>query len=354
MNTYYTLLTNVGLAKLLNAQALGTVVQWSHMAVGDGNGNPTTPVQTQTTLVRERYRAQLNQLAVDPQNPAYLVAELVVPSDVGGWTVHEVGIFDADGDMVAVANFPSTYKPLLADGAARDLAIRVIVETSNASTVQLKIDPAIVLASRSWVETNFLRRSKVAGGTAGQVLRKKSNTVEDFEWADPVQTNITVNTVEEVQTLADGQLLIDWSLITTVGAAYYVEGVRLTPADYTVTSKTSIQLAASYPAGTKVLGAKNEPAAHPTNYIRQAAPFVAIPGARYLIDGTFTVTLPPVGSLEVGAAVIFIKPHAATPIIQVDGANGEQIRTAEGIDTSVAFDINAEIVLVWTGTVWEV
>lgn len=261
MSTFYTLLTTVGLAKLANAQALGTVVQWSQMAVGDGNGNPTTPSEAQTALVRERYRASLNQLTTDPENPNYLIAEMIIPATVGGWTVHEIGIFDADGDMVAVANCPASYKPVLAEGSTTDLVIRVIVQLSNTASVQLKIDPAVVLASRKWVIDNYVERTKLAGGTTSQVLRKKSNADLDVEWADPLSAvQVLVTSVEETQTLATAQTIVDLATVTTQGCAVYIEGVRLRPDQFARTTATRITLGQAYPSGSKITIVQNEEA----------------------------------------------------------------------------------------------
>lgn len=260
MASFFTILTNIGQAKIANAVALGQQIQLTEMALGDGNGNPTIPAQTQTGLVRQVYRAQLNQLSTDPQNPNYVIAELVVPSDVGGWTVREVGLYDVDGNLIAVGNFPDTYKPVLAEGASRDLVVRVIIEVSNASVVQLKIDPSIVLASRQWVVSQFLLRSKVAGGQAGQVLVKKTNTDEDFEWKNPnAAVNVLVDVVPERQTLAAAQTIVNLALIQAQGSAVYVEGVRLIETvDFTVTGATQITLAASYPAGSVFHAYQNE------------------------------------------------------------------------------------------------
>lgn len=261
MSTFYTLLTTVGLAKLANAQALGTVVQWSQMAVGDGNGNPTTPSEAQTALVRERYRASLNQLTTDPENPNYLIAEMIIPATVGGWTVHEIGIFDADGDMVAVANCPASYKPVLAEGSTTDLVIRVIVQLSNTASVQLKIDPAVVLASRKWVIDNYVERTKLAGGTTNQVLRKKSNADLDVEWANPLSAvTVLVTSVEETQTLATAQTIVDLATVTTQGCAVYIEGVRLRPDQFARTNATRITLGQAYPSGSKITIVQNEEA----------------------------------------------------------------------------------------------
>lgn len=249
---FFTILTTIGQAKIANAVALGQQIQVTEMALGDGNGNATTPTQAQTGLVRQVYRAQLNQLSVDPLNPNYVIAELVVPSEAGGWTVREVGLYDVDGNLIAVGNFPETYKPILSEGASRDLVVRIIIEVSNASVVQLKIDPSIVLASRQWVVQNFLLRSKVSGGLAGQVLAKRTNTDEDYQWINPTAAvQVIVDVVPERQSLAASQVIVNLALIKAQGSAVYVEGVRLIETvDFTVTGLSQITLTSAYPAGS--------------------------------------------------------------------------------------------------------
>lgn len=259
MATYYTLLTKIGQARIANAVALNQKVNLTYMAVGDGNGNPTTPNENQTTLVREKYRATINQLTVDPDNPNYLVAELIVPTNVGGWSIYEVGVFDDQNQLIAVANFPATYKPELAEGSGRDLIVRIIIQVSNTSVVTLKIDPAITLASQAWVAANYVKKVTVAGGTTGQILAKKSNANEDFQWVDPTAAvDVNVFSREETQTVASGQTVINLAQLTTDGAAIYIEGIRLRDDQFTVNSSTRLTLATSYPAGTKVTIVQNE------------------------------------------------------------------------------------------------
>lgn len=259
MATYYTLLTKIGQARIANAVALNQKVNLTYMAVGDGNGNPTTPNENQTTLVREKYRATINQLTVDPENPNYLVAELIVPTTVGGWSIYEVGVFDDQNQLIAVANFPATYKPELAEGSGRDLIVRIIIQVSNTSVVTLKIDPAITLASQAWVAANFVKKVTVAGGTTGQVLVKKSNANEDFQWVNPTAAvDVNVFSREETQTVATGQTIINLAQLTTDGAAIYIEGIRLRDDQFTVNSPTRLTLATSYPEGTKVTIVQNE------------------------------------------------------------------------------------------------
>ncbi len=156
MAEFVSMLTDIGRAKMIAAVALGQTLEFSTMAVGDGDGAPITPDPAMTALVGERYRANINTLTQDPDNPNYLVVEMVVPTSVGGWTIHEVGVFDNLGALVVVSNFPATYKPVVAEGSARELLVRIIVEMARTDVVELVIDPTIVLATHSYVEERIL------------------------------------------------------------------------------------------------------------------------------------------------------------------------------------------------------
>lgn len=153
--TYFAILTAIGEAKLANATALGSTLQLTQMGVGDGNGSTPLPNRSQTALVRENRRAPLNRLFVDPANASQIIAEQVIPEEIGGWWIREIGLYDTDGNLCAVANCPDTYKPVLAEGSGRTQVIRVVLIVSNTAAVQLKIDPAIVLATRGYVDGEF-------------------------------------------------------------------------------------------------------------------------------------------------------------------------------------------------------
>ncbi|SLM61283.1 MULTISPECIES: phage tail-collar fiber domain-containing protein [Dickeya] len=153
---YMTVLTQVGAAKLANATALGKMLNITHMAVGDGGGNPTMPDPAQKALINEKRRALLNALRADPANPNQIIAEQVIPENEGGFWLREIGLFDADGDLIAIANCPETYKPQLQEGSGRVQTVRMILVVSNTSAVTLKIDPAVVLATRKSVDDKAL------------------------------------------------------------------------------------------------------------------------------------------------------------------------------------------------------
>lgn len=153
---YYAVLTNVGAAKLANATALGAQVEITQMAVGDGNGALPTPNPAQTALVHELRRAPLNTLSIDPNNANQIIAEQVIPEDVGGWWIREIGLFDKDGDLIAVANCAETYKPQLQEGSGRVQIVRMILIVSSTAAVTLKIDPSVVLATRAYVDSQII------------------------------------------------------------------------------------------------------------------------------------------------------------------------------------------------------
>lgn len=149
---YFALLTSQGAAKLANAAALGTKLQITDMAVGDGDGTLPTPDAAQTRLIGEKRRASLNALTVDAANSSQIIAEQIIPESDGGFWIREIGLFDADGVMIAVANCAETYKPQLAEGSGRTQTVRMILIVNSTSAVTLKIDPAVVLATRQYVD----------------------------------------------------------------------------------------------------------------------------------------------------------------------------------------------------------
>lgn len=264
MSEFYSVVTNIGRAKIATAIADTETLGLKSIAVGDGLGNPVTPEPTMTSLVREVYRGDLNELRVDPNNPNYLIAEIVIPTSEGGWTVREVGLFDTSGNLIAVANYPESYKPIVSEGSGRDMVIRLIikVEDGESAALELNIDPAVVLASRQWVEINFSLQYTLPGGLTGQILRKASNADGDVEWYDPLSgLNVLVDTVEETQSLAVGQTVIVLGLANTSSTAFYVDGVRLYPSEYTIDSATQITLAVAAAGGESFLAVQNEPAA---------------------------------------------------------------------------------------------
>lgn len=169
---YYTLVTNIGAARIAKATALGTVVNLSQMAVGDGGGQPITPSATATALTREVYRASLNMLEVDENNQKQVIAELLIPEEEGDFTIREVGLFDNNNNLIAIGSIADSYKPRLSSGTASQQIIRMVIQIDNTDAVGIKVDPAVVLATREFVEKLINKKFKDNGldGAAQIVL----------------------------------------------------------------------------------------------------------------------------------------------------------------------------------------
>jgi phage-related tail fiber protein len=186
MADYYCIVTDVGLAKLTALTTTGGHLALSQLAVGDGGGEAYDPTAEATALRHEVYRADLHNVVIDPDNPTWVRCEMVLPPQVGGWMIRECGLFDTDGDLIAIGKYPPTYKPMLDDGTTVELVIRMIVEITNAAVVQLLVDTSTVMASQSWVLSiinNF--HALPPGGKTGDQLVKLSNTDFDAGWATP-------------------------------------------------------------------------------------------------------------------------------------------------------------------------
>lgn len=198
---YFALLTSQGAAKLANAAALGTKLQITQMAVGDGGGTLPTPTGTQTALAGEKRRALLNALSVDAANSSQIIAEQIIPENEGGFWIREIGLYDSDNTLIAVANCPETYKPLLAEGSGRTQTVRMILIINSTDAVTLKIDPAVVLATRQYVDTAVIEVKSYAD----KVLEKHLNAVNphaQYALAEAVATALT-GKLEKEQNGAD-------------------------------------------------------------------------------------------------------------------------------------------------------
>ncbi|EEZ0870443.1 phage tail protein [Escherichia coli] len=283
---FYTLLTDIGAAKLASAAALGVPLKITHMAVGDGGGALPTPDAKQTALVNEKRRAALNMLYIDPQNSSQIIAEQVIPENEGGWWIREVGLFDESGALIAVGNCPESYKPQLAEGSGRTQTVRMVLITSSTDNITLKIDPAVVLATRKYVDDKISeheqsRRHPDASLTAKGFTQLSSATNSESEILAA-----TPKAVKAAYDLAAGKASAShthpWNQITGVPAASLtVKGtVQLSSA----TNSTSETQAAT-PKAVKAaydLAAGKAPVSHthPWNQITD------VPAASLTVKGT--------------------------------------------------------------------
>ncbi|MGO0882466.1 phage tail protein [Clostridioides difficile] len=144
---YYTILTKIGKASIANAAALGTKINLVKLQLGDGAGKEYNPTEEQTELKKVVWECSISNVKVDKDNPNWIVIETIVPGNIGGFMIREVGIFDSENNMIAISKYPDTYKPAVNSGSVKDLIIRIILAVSNTSSVELKVDPSVILAT---------------------------------------------------------------------------------------------------------------------------------------------------------------------------------------------------------------
>lgn len=174
---FYTIATKKGKAKIANATAFGTKINFAYLALGDGGGSYYNPVDTQEELKNEVWRGPIGSIKTDPENPNWIIVEAIVLADQGGFTIREGGIYDTDGDLLAIAKYPETYKPVMASGSAKDIKIRMVIEVSNTSVVNLKVDPTIILATKKDLE----EATQVIQKTTQELDEKINNLKEDSD-----------------------------------------------------------------------------------------------------------------------------------------------------------------------------
>lgn len=144
---YHAIMTSRGTEKLAAAALTGETVGFSHMAVGDGGGAATVPDESQTGLVNEVYRAPLNRLDIADSGANIIRAQMIIMPQTGGFWLREAALYDEDGDCLAVASLPESYKPLLAEGSGRLQSVNLYIAVSSTSDVELKADPSVILAT---------------------------------------------------------------------------------------------------------------------------------------------------------------------------------------------------------------
>lgn len=217
---FYTILTKVGKAKIANATALGTKVNFCKFQVGDSNGTYYNPTEEQAELRHKVWEGNINNIRIDGENPNWIIIEVLLPSNVGGFMIREAAILDDEDNVVAIAKYPETYKPQTQDGSSKDILIRTILEISNASSVTLKLDPTVILATKKDIEVlenkirdlkgvyaeDLLNETVIIEGEMHPIIKEEFEKVESqmadmmYKVAGGTATEIILNT----PTLIDG------------------------------------------------------------------------------------------------------------------------------------------------------
>ncbi len=231
---YYAILTNQGAARLANATMLGSKLNLTQMAVGDANGVLPTPDPAQTKLINQKRIALLNLLSVDPNNQSQIIAEQIIPENEGGFWIREIGLYDDEGVLIAVANCPETYKPQLQEGSGRTQTIRMILVVTNTEAITLKIDPSVVLATRKYVD------DKISEHEQSRRHPDASLTAKGF-------TQLSSATNSTSETLA--------ATPKAVKAAYDLANGKYTAQDATTARKGLVQLSSATNSTSETLAA---------------------------------------------------------------------------------------------------
>lgn len=215
---FMAILTAVGEAKQANADAMNIPWTFSQMGVGDANGADPQPNRGQTKLINERRRAPLNQVKIDPKNTNVIIAEQVIPENVGGWWIREIGLYDADGDLVAVANCAPSFKPELAQGSGKTQVVRINFIVSSAANVTLKIDPSVVLATRQYVDDRIIEvlpPTRKPGSYTKVLIDKRGVVIEGSNPETLADNGIKdAYTKTQVNDLLQGKAALDSPVLT--------------------------------------------------------------------------------------------------------------------------------------------
>ena len=150
---YKTVITKAGAEKIAAVTVPnGKKVNFTAMAVGDGGGTLPTPDPNQTKLVNEVWRHALNKISQDNKHKNYVVAEMLIPPENGGFWMRELGLYDDTGTLIAVGNMAESYKPALAEGSGRAQTVRMVIMVSDIESVELTIDTSMVMATQDYVD----------------------------------------------------------------------------------------------------------------------------------------------------------------------------------------------------------
>ena len=316
---FRTVITTAGAAKLAAATAPGgRKVNITTMAVGDGGGKLPVPDAGQTGLIHEVWRHALNKISQDKRNSNYIIAELVIPPEVGGFWMRELGLYDDAGTLIAVANMAESYKPALAEGSGRSQTCRMVIIVSSVTSVALTIDTTTVMATQDYVDDKIAeheqsRRHPDASLTAKGFTQLSSATNSESEILAA-----TPKAVKAAYDLAAGKASAShthpWSQITDVPAASLtVKGtVQLSSA----TNSTSETQAATPKAVKEVydLAAGKAPVSHTHPWSQ----ITDVPAASLTVKGTVQLSSATNSTSETQAAT----PKAVKAVY--DLANGKQ------------------------------
>ena len=315
---YYAILTNQGAARLANATMLGSKLNLTQMAVGDANGVLPTPDPAQTKLINQKRIAPLNLLSVDPNNQSQIIAEQIIPESEGGFWIREIGLYDDEGVLIAVANCPETYKPQLQEGSGRTQTIRMILVVTNTEAITLKIDPSVVLATRKYVDDKISKHEQSRRHPDASLTTKGFVQLSSATNSTSETLAATPKAVKAAYDLAAGKAPVShthpWSQITGVPAA-------------SLTAKGTVQLSSATNSTSETLAAtpKAVKAAYdlaagkaPVSHTHPWSQITGVPAASLTAKGTVQLS----SAINSTSEILAATPKAVKAAY--DLANGKQ------------------------------
>ncbi|MDS6237436.1 phage tail protein, partial [Clostridioides difficile] len=145
--SYYTIITDVGKAKIANASVTGNKVGFVKIQLGDGGGSEYTPTENQTALKNVVWEGNIGNTTTDETAPNCIILESLIPSSVGGFMIREIGYLDDENNLIAISKYKECYKPSIEQGAVVDMKVKTVLIVSNVNNIELKIDPTIIFAT---------------------------------------------------------------------------------------------------------------------------------------------------------------------------------------------------------------
>jgi hypothetical protein len=398
MADYYTLLTDAGIAYETACKAAGVPIKLSQISVGDGGGAVYNPAATATALKREVWRGPLNALFQDENNPSWLLAEVTIPPEVGGWYVREAGLWTDTGILYAIVKYPESFKPVLAtSGSGKEFYIRSIFETSNAALVTLLIDDTVVKATRAWV-TSYVadelarldRKQSVRVATTANIVLSGAQTIDGVavvagdrvlvksqtlakdngiyvaasgSWLRAKDADVSVDvtsaltvSIEQGATLADTiwQLITDGAIVLGTTALAFQ---NVTQGFASLNSPALINPTANTPPlfdNTLKVATTEFVERAKGNYrgfLSITAPTTLVAatafGSMVSLIGTFTITLPAANSGSSGGTINF--RNIGSDPITVACAGADTINTGAGIQVTLVMPVGSTLELATNG-----
>ncbi|EGT4548265.1 phage tail protein [Clostridioides difficile] len=200
--SYYTILTDIGKAKIANASLVGEKVDFVKIQLGDGGGNEYNPTEEQTALKNIVWEGKVGNVKTDESMTNCLILESLIPASAGGFVVREIGYLDTEGNLLAISKYRSAYKPKVEDGAVIDMKVKTIFVVSNVNNIELKIDPTIIFATLKDLQDLDTK----IGTVNTKIDTTKAELTSNIETAK-TELNTRIDTENEKQNIKIDQLI---------------------------------------------------------------------------------------------------------------------------------------------------